>query len=500
MQPVLTKQMESAPSLNKKGLGLMGLIAIVFSAMVGGGIFNIAQNMASSAGLGAVIIAWIITGGGMVFLVMTFKILSDHFPQLNEGVYQYAQEGFGNYIGFNIAWGYWLCVVLGNVAFAVMLNDSFGAFFPMLLKHGYPTLLFCIGLVWLMFGLVARGIMTASFINTLMTILKFGAIVIIITILFVYLRTELLFNDVWGENFSMEYKPLGGIGSQIMSTMLVTMFCFVGVEGAVMLSSYARNRDDVGKASIIGFYLALIIYALISILCYGVRTQPELAEMPDPSVAYVLRSICGEWAYYFVIFTVILSLLSGFIAWTLLCAQTPYGAATVHILPKILLKRNKKDVPVYGLISSTIFMSLFILLVCTAPDVYMAALNLTTIMVLPAYAISGAYLWKVSCLKDGSLFKTTGRKKLKYRIIGICCTLYCIWCILAGGPLLFLASSILYVLGFYLYYKTNKQNEYRTGEKIILLNGREKILFAILIATSVISIILLILGKINLSD
>ena len=481
-------------------MGLLGLIAIVFGSMVGGGIFNIAQNMASAAGLGAVIIAWLITGFGMVFLVLTFKILSDHCPSLDQGIYEYAREGFGKYVGFNIAWGYWLCVALGNVAFAVMLNDSVGAFFPVLLKHSWPTIIFCVCLVWIMFAIVIRGVMTASFINTIMTILKFSAIIIIIAVLMVYLKSEMLTNDFWGENYSKGVKPLGSLNHQIMGTMLVTMFCFVGVEGAVMLSSYARNHRDVGRASVIGFYLALIIYALISILCFGVRTQPELADMHDPSVAYVLKAIAGDWAYYFVIGTVIVSLLSAFIAWTLLCAQTPYGAASVHMLPALFLKTNRHDVPVNGLGMATVFMSLFIVVVCTAPNVYMAALNLTTIMVLPAYALSGAFLWKISYGQDMLKGNLSHGQIIKYRVIGILCTIYCVWCTLAGGPKIFLASSILYAAGFFFYYKTWKENTSRTGIKEKMLTNPEKVLFGLLICASIVSVVLIATGNLDLSS
>lgn len=495
-----TNQESSQQQVGSKGLGLMGMIAIVFGSMVGGGIFDIAQNMASAAGLGAVIISWIITGIGMVFLVLTFKILSDHCPNLNEGIYEYAQEGFGNYIGFNIAWGYWLCVSLGNVAFAIMLNDSFGAFFPVLLKHSWPTILFGCGIVWIMFSIVIRGVMTATFINTIMTWLKFTAIIIIITILFVFFRIDIFTMDFWGEDTMAPFHPMGSIGKQIMGTMLVTMFCFVGVEGAVMLSSYAKRQSDVGKASVIGFYLALIVYALISILCYGIRTQPFLAKMHDPSIAYVLKEVCGNWGYYFVICTVIVSLLSAFIAWTLLCAQTPYGAASVHILPQQFLKTNKKGVPYYGLCLSTVFMCLFIVLVCTAPNVYMAALNLTTIMVLPAYAFSGAYLWKASCHTGVLKGDLSQSKILKYRFIGVMCTVYCCWCVFAGGPWIFFASSVLYAIGFYFYYQTVRQNSERLGQKIRLFTPWETILFVVIILCSIAAIILMILGKINLSS
>lgn len=484
---------------HKSSLGLIGLIAIVFSSMVGGGIFNIAQNMASTAGLASVVIGWLITGVGMIFLVLTFKLLSDRFPNQNQGLYQYIRDGFGNYAGFNIAWGYWLCVALGNVAFVIMLNDAAGAFFPVLLSHRWESIVFSECIIWIIYFVVKRGVMTASFINTVMTCLKFGAIFIIIAILVVYLRIDLLFSDVWGETTIEGTESLGGLESQVMGTMFITMFCFVGIEGGIMLSSYAKRSKDVGRASVIGFYLALIIYALISILCYGIRSREELATLHDPSVAYVLRLCCGEWAYYFVICTVIVSILSAFISWTLLCVQTPYGAAKVNIFPKEFLNTNKDDVPVYGLTLTTIFMSFFIVIVCTAPDVYMAALNLTTVMVLPAYAMSGAYLMKVSGWNINSDSNFSLQQKRKDSLIGCLCLTYCIWCILAGGFLLFIASSILYLIGFYFYYITYRQKSLTDHRQEKLLTPGEKIIFYIIGAASVVSIVLICTGNITLS-
>ena len=65
--------------VNQK-LGALALTAIVVSAMIGGGIFSLPQNMAQSAGLTAVLLAWIITGVGIFFLANTFRTLSDVRP------------------------------------------------------------------------------------------------------------------------------------------------------------------------------------------------------------------------------------------------------------------------------------------------------------------------------------------------------------------------------------------------------------------------------------
>ena len=48
-------------------LGVISLAALVVSAMIGGGVYNLPQNMAQNSSAGAIIIAWIITGIGMWF-------------------------------------------------------------------------------------------------------------------------------------------------------------------------------------------------------------------------------------------------------------------------------------------------------------------------------------------------------------------------------------------------------------------------------------------------
>jgi len=88
----------SNPSTAEK-MGALGLAAIVISSMIGGGIFSLPQNMAASASVGAVILAWLITGIGMYFIANVFRILSMAKPNLTTGIYMYAKEGFACFIG-----------------------------------------------------------------------------------------------------------------------------------------------------------------------------------------------------------------------------------------------------------------------------------------------------------------------------------------------------------------------------------------------------------------
>lgn len=438
---------------NYRKLGLMGLMAIVFGTMIGGGIFALPQNMASGAGVGAVLLSWVLTAAGMVMLVLTFKTLADIRPDLNSGIYQYARQGFGSYAGFNIAWGYWLCAAFGNVAYIVMLNDSVGAFVPVLLEHGFEAAVFGSLLIWTMFYLVSHGLRTAALINNIINVLKFGCLVMIVAIIASFFSLDLFSSDLMGR-----LSDLGGLGSQVRSTMMVTLWCFIGVEGAVIMSKRAKRPSDVGKASVLGFFFAWLLYVLVSVLSFGVMSQPELAAQPNPSVAYVLKSVVGDWAFYFVLASIIITLSGGLVSWTLVCAEVPYGAANAGIMPGRFKRLNKMGMPTRGLLLSSMVMQIFYLMVLTAGHAYLAALDVTGMMVLPAYLFSGLYLAKIA--------STWGQ-----RLLGWGCVAYCAWLMYAGGLNLLCETSIFYIGGLALYVKLCQRRgvaPFTKGEKIML--------------------------------
>lgn len=423
-------------------LGLMGLAALVFGMMVGAGIFNIPQNMASGAGLGAVMTSWLITAAGMLLLVYTFKLLAERHPEYNSGIYNYARAGFGRFAGFNIAWGYWLCTAFANVAYAVMLNDSFGAFFPRLLSHGWPTIVFGGAFIWTIYILVCRGLRTAKILTTILAGVKISAILLIIVLLAASFKLDIFTSDIWGNA-----SDLGGFGKQLKSTMLVTLWCFIGIEGAVVMSARAKLAKDIGKAGVTGFLTAWLLYVMVSVFSFGVMTQARLAGLEDPSVAYVLREVCGPWAYWFVIISVIVSLGGGWFAWTLVCAEVPYTAAKSGIFPRKFMKLNSQGMPAFGLFVSSMVMQLFLCLVVTADNVYLSALNITGMMILPAYLFCGLFLTKIS-RADHS------KRELAS---GIGCTAFCLWMIYAGGINLLLNTSVFYLAGIGFYLKAGRE-------------------------------------------
>ncbi len=447
-------------------LGFWGLTALVFGLMVGVGIYNLPQNMASVAAPGAVLIAWIVTAAGILPLVLSFKWLSEHYPQYNAGIYQYAQAGFGNYAGFNIAWGYWLCTAFSNVAYGVMLNDSCGAFFPKLLEHGWETVLFGSVLIWIMYFIVSEGIKTAKIINTLLAGVKVVMLIFIIVVFILFFKMKLFDVDIWGN-----LSGLGSVGSQVKSTMMITLFCFFGVEGAVMMSARAKRSSDVGRAGIAGFLISLVLYVAVTLLCFGLMARSQLAGLNDPSIAYILRDSVGPWAYWFVISAVIISLLGGWVAWTLVVAQVPYEASVVGILPRRFRRLNRHKMPAYGLFASSLVMELFLLMVVMADDVYLAALRITGLMIIPCYFFTGIFLLKKA---------TTWR----VRLLGIVTSLFCLWMAYAGGLIELMMTSGFYLIGIGFYIKARREK----SPDAPLFTKKEKIGLIMLISASLISV------------
>lgn len=464
-------------------LGFTGLSALVFGMMVGAGIFNIPQNMAACAGAPAVVVSWLITAAGMLLLVATFKILSDRHPELNAGMYLYALRGFGMFPGFMTAWGYWLCTAFANVAYAVMLNDTLGALFPPLLRHGWPTLLFGSALIWIIYLIVVAGMRTAKILNTVMSAVKIGCILLIIVLLAIHVRPE-AFAAAFLDTASDGELP--GLWTQVMDTMLVTLWCFIGIEGAVMMSGRARRSRDVGRAGITGFFTAWLLYVLVSVLCFGIMGRARLAGLEDPSVAYALREICGPWAYWLVIASVAVALGGGWVAWSLVCAEVPYTAACSGLFPRSFMRLNRHRIPAFGLFVSSVLMEMFLIVLMFSDQLYLTALSITGMMILPSYLLSGLFLWKVSRGHHRAGVMTGGA-----------CTLFCAWMIYAGGIDLFLETSLFYLLGLGFYVKTLQERRLdrgpaRPGVRDSLLSRGDMAGIALLVLSAAVSLWLLL--------
>ena len=474
----------SAPQVkNPNGLGVFALAAIVVSSMLGGGIYSLPQNMAAGASAGAVLLAWIITGIGIYFIAKTFSVLSMAKPDLTTGIYSYSRAGFGPYTGFTIGWSYWLCQVCGNVGYAVITMDALNYFFPPHFAGGnnLPSIIGGSLIIWGFNYLVLKGVKQASIVNLIGTIVKIVPLILFVLItLFVFHFSKFDFN-FWGEAVATKLK-LGSLSTQIKSTMLVTLWAFIGIEGAVVMSNRAKSSSEVGKATLLGFVSCLIFYVLLSLLPFGYMTQEQLAAIPNPSTAGILEQIIGKSGAWLMNIGLLVSVLTSWLAWTMVTAQIPQAAAQDGTFPQAFTTENSAGSPSVSLWVTSAAMQVFLLLVYFSNNAWNTMLSITSVMVLPAYFASCAYLWKIC--EDGEYPNNIIVRRSSALFTAIIGSFYALWLIYAAGLKYLMLAVVIIALGIPVYIWA--RHEHNPQERIF--SRGERVFASILVIIAIAAI------------
>lgn len=468
-------------------LSLSMLIAIIIGSTIGGGIFALAGDMAKNANTGAVLVGWVICGIGVLTLVMAYQELSIRKPELTGGIFSYARAGFGDYMGFNSAWGYWLNAWICNVSFATLLFGAVGYFFPAFETGNNALSIFCASLIlWSIHGLVLKGVKEAALMNIITTTAKVIPVILFILIIILSRRFsfEIFLENFWGDS------EVGSLFSQVKSTMLVTLWAFIGVEGAIAVSGRARNRADIGKATIMGFTGLFVIYLMISLLTMGTMPRAELAALPNPSMAYVLESVVGHWGAVLINVGLIISLAGAMLGWTIISAEVLYETAKQGVLPKVFAKTNKNESPINSLWLTNCLVQFFLIITYFTSSTYQILYFIATTTILVPYLFSSMYYFKLAL--TGETFENDSSKTLlKAKIVGLLAALYGVWLIFAAGMSNLLVTAILYAPSIIFYVKAKKERNQQVFTKI------EKYIAIGIVVAAITAIILIFNGTIN---
>ncbi|BEA45013.1 amino acid permease [Escherichia coli] len=451
----------------EKKLGLSALTALVLSSMLGAGVFSLPQNMAAVASPAALLIGWGITGAGILLLAFAMLILTRIRPELDGGIFTYAREGFGELIGFCSAWGYWLCAVIANVSYLVIVFSALSFFTdtPELRLFGdgntWQSIVGASALLWIVHFLILRGVQTAASINlvaTLAKLLPLGLFVVLAMMMFKL------------DTFKLDFTGLAlgvPVWEQVKNTMLITLWVFIGVEGAVVVSARARNKRDVGKATLLAVLSALGVYLLVTLLSLGVVARPELAEIRNPSMAGLMVEMMGPWGEIIIAAGLIVSVCGAYLSWTIMAAEVPFLAATHKAFPRIFARQNAQAAPSASLWLTNICVQICLVLIWLTGSDYNTLLTIASEMILVPYFLVGAFLLKIA---TRPLHKAVG--------VGAC--IYGLWLLYASGPMHLLLSIVLYAPGLLVFLYARKTHTHDN-----VLNRQEMVLIGMLLIASV---------------
>ncbi len=458
-------------SSSDQKLSLRALIALVVGSMIGSGIFALPSSFGRTTGSLGALIAWTIAGVGMLMLAFVFQTLSRRKPELDAGIYAYAKAGFGNYLGFASAAGYWIGCCLADVACLILIKATLGQFFPIFGDGTTPVAIAAAtALLWGVHFLVLRGIKEAAALNTIATFAKIIPIGLFIIIVGFAFKRDLFAQNFWGDS---EFT-FAGLFDQVRGTVLVTVFVFVGIEGASVYSRYAKDRNDVGIATILGFLGVLCLLVLVTMLSYGVLLRPELAALATPSMAGVLEAVVGPWGKIFISIGLLISILGNYLSWSLLAAEVLRSAAETRTMPAFLAGENANKVPAAALWLTNVVIQLFLLVTWFAEYAFTLALKMTSSMTLIPYLLVAAYGLKLAW--TGETY-AAARERIVDWIRAAIATVYAAGMIYAGGTKFLLLSALLYAPGTVLFILSRREQK-----KTVFTSVEGAVFGAILIA------------------
>ncbi|MDN8594341.1 MULTISPECIES: amino acid permease [unclassified Corynebacterium] len=471
--------MSTAQSQRTHSVTIWTLVSLIIGSTVGSGIFALPQNIASVASPGAMLIGWAIAGVGMLSIAFVFQILARRKPHLDSGVYSYVRAGLGDFIGFTSGWGYWLGSVMAQVGYATLFFGTLGHYLPFFDQDNPWVMALTVSvLTWGIFFALTRGVKQAALMNLVTTIAKLVPILaFIVLIAFIGFSWDKFTLDFWGENSGIS------LSDQIQGIMLFTVWVFIGVEGASVYSKQARSRQDVGRATVIGFLSVLGLLVAVSTLSYGVLTREELAALPDNSMGAVLEAAVGPWGGALISIGLCLSVLGAYISWQMLCAEPIVMMASDGLLPKRLAAKNEAGAPWMAQLVSTAVVQFFVILFFTNETSYNTMVQLATIMYLLPYIFSALYLVLLAVRGKGlthphagELFDDSGptissSDNRRHLAIGIVGFIYSLWLIYAADPVYVLFGALAVIPGLVPYLWTrlaNKEKVFNTFEWVVV--------------------------------
>lgn len=466
-------------------LTLPTLTMMVVGSMVGAGVFSLPARFAQETGVAGALIAWTIAGTGMLMLAFVFQALAIRKPRLDSGVYAYAKAGFGEYPGFFSAFGYWASACVGNVVYWVLIMSTIGAIFSPL-GDGDTVLAIALSTVglWAFFFLIRRGIKEATTINRIVTVAKVMPIIVFVILALFYLDPSTLADNFSGAAYA------GSLFDQVRGTMLVTVFVFLGVEGASVYSRHAKRREDVGRATVLGFVGVFCVFASVTIVSYGIMPMREIADLRQPSMAGVLEQAVGGWGKTFVSVGLIVSVLGAYLAWTLMAAEVLFVAAKDDDMPRFLRRSNAADVPLPALVMSTLLTQVVLVVTYFSDDAFNFALDLTSALTLIPFLLAALYALQIAIRRDGY---PAGDPALRRELaVAALASLYTAFLLATAGMKFVLVSFIVYAPATILFVMARREQGRR------LFSPLELGILAFSIGGAVVGIVALAAGWISI--
>lgn len=426
-------------SIEERGkIGFWMSTSLAVGNMTGSGIFLLPAALALYGGIS--LFGWVFTVVGTIFLALVFSRLSRLITKAG-GPYSYSREGFGDFAGFLVAWGYWLSIWTGNAAIAVAGVGYLSVFIPSLKENPLLSAAVAIGAIWLFTYINTQSIKRVGLVQLITTIIKILPLILLGTFGFLYFDKAHFtpFNLSEASNFDA-----------ITATAALALWAFLGLESATIPSDKVKNpTKTIPRATIAGIAIAALLYISSTIGVMGIIAPADLQHSAAP-FADAAGKAWGPWASGLVAAGAAIACFGALNGWILLQGQLPMAAARDKLFPPGFKKVSRRGVPVFGLIIASVLASFLVSVNYTKGLVKMFSfiIMLSTLSCLLPYLFSS--------LSELALYL---RKKRQYNrkrliaasLISIPAFLYSLWAITGLENEVILWGAILLTAGVPVY-------------------------------------------------
>ena len=427
-----------------KKIGLITTTSLVVGNMIGAGIFILPASLSTYGSIS--LLGWVFTATGALILAKIFSNFSTIIVNKSGGPYVYSKEGFGDFIGFLVAWGYWISIWISNAAIAIAIIGALSFFFPILETNSLLAVSVGLSMIWFFTWINSKGIRTSGTIQVITTVLKILPLLFVIIFgLFFFSSHNFPKFNLTGENDFTAFSLVAAL----------TLYAFLGLESAsIPVENIKTPSKIVPKATMLGTMISTCIYILGTVVLFGVLPIETLQNSPAP-FAEAGQIIGGKYTGYFIALGAAISGMGALNGWILILAQIPMAAAKDKMFPKIFKKNNKNGAPVLGLIIGSLLSSLVMLMNFSESLVtqFTFVVNLTVLACLVPYLfVSAAYIIVI-------IQKHTHTNRiLKTMILGFLGFLYSLWAIYGSTADVVFYGFLLLLLGipFYVLMQWNK--------------------------------------------
>jgi amino acid transporter len=347
----------------KRDIGALGLLFASIGWIIGSGWLFGAFNASKIAGPAA-LFSWLIGGGLILLLALTYAELGPMFP-ISGGVIRYPHLVWGQFTSFSLGFVTWVATVTvpaieteGALTYATRFlpfTTSAPGDIHVLTPLGYATavLLLAVFVVLNYFG-----VKLFAQINNVLVWWKLAIIVLVIAVfLIMALGTTTMGTPA---NFTSHGFAPGGLpGVFIAISTAGIVFSFVGFRQGIELAGETRNpKRNIPLAVIGSVGITAIIYALLQVaFTLGVPAKllgkgwDQLAFTNDAGPLAAIATIAGiGWLAFLLYIDAVISPADTGLITTAVSSRVSYALAKNGNAPAFLGRLNRRGVPWVGLV------------------------------------------------------------------------------------------------------------------------------------------------------